>query len=134
MPSHFSILSSVGNTPLLDLRIDLKGYSYRILAKLEFMDPSGSIKDRIAKYIAEHAEANGALGPGYTVIEATSGNTGIALSMVAVSFVLIGHPGCSARVPNDMASLVALETGLRAGAPMRTKKRSQSSVGLVIRF
>jgi len=52
-------------------------------AKLEFMNPSGSVKDRIAKYMIEQGEKRGLLKPGYTIIEATSGNTGIALSMVA---------------------------------------------------
>jgi len=58
---------------------------YRVHAKLEFMNPSGSIKDRIAKYIVEHAEARGLLRPGHTIVEATSGNTGIALAMVAAA-------------------------------------------------
>ncbi len=54
-------------------------------AKLEFMNPSGSVKDRIAKYMIEQGERRGLLKPGYTIIEATSGNTGIALSMVAAA-------------------------------------------------
>lgn len=61
------------------------GRTYSIYAKLEFMNPSGSIKDRIAKYIVEQAEVKGLLKPGYTIVEATSGNTGIALSMVAAA-------------------------------------------------
>lgn len=70
-----SILDAIGDTPLL--AID------GVFAKLEFMNPSGSIKARIAQYMVEKAEAQGVLKPGDTIVEATSGNTGNALSMVA---------------------------------------------------
>ncbi len=71
-----SILSAIGQTPLVEIEPG-------IYAKLEFLNPSGSIKARIAKYMIEKAEANGALEPGMTIVEASSGNTGNALSMVA---------------------------------------------------
>ncbi|MGY0799835.1 PLP-dependent cysteine synthase family protein [Lysobacter sp. A286] len=70
-----SILDAVGDTPLLEVE--------GIYAKLEFLNPSGSIKARIAKYMIERAEQSGALKPGDTIVEATSGNTGNALAMVA---------------------------------------------------
>ena len=70
-----NVLDAVGNTPL----IGIEG----IYAKLEFLNPSGSIKARIAKYMVERAEQEGLLRPGDTIVEATSGNTGNALSMVA---------------------------------------------------
>ena len=70
-----SILDAIGDTPLLELD--------GIFAKLEFVNPSGSIKARIAAYMIEKAEAAGLLKPGDTIVEATSGNTGNALSMVA---------------------------------------------------
>ena len=70
-----SILDAIGDTPLLEID--------GIFAKLEFMNPSGSIKARIAQYMVEKAEAEGVLKPGDTIVEATSGNTGNALSMVA---------------------------------------------------
>lgn len=70
-----SILDAVGDTPLLELE--------GIFAKIEFVNPSGSIKARIAKYMIERAEQEGLLKPGDTIVEATSGNTGNALSMVA---------------------------------------------------
>ncbi|MGY3038957.1 cysteine synthase A [Rhodanobacter sp. TND4EL1] len=70
-----NILDAVGDTPLLEIE--------GIHAKLEFLNPSGSIKARIAKYMIERAEAEGLLKPGDTIVEATSGNTGNALSMVA---------------------------------------------------
>lgn len=72
-----SILSAVGDTPLLAIE--------GIYAKIEFLNPSGSIKARIAKYMIERAEAEGLLKPGDTIVEATSGNTGNALSMVAAA-------------------------------------------------
>src|SRR3989344_4585079 len=70
-----SLLDQIGNKPL----INLEG----VFVKLEHLNPSGSVKDRIAKYIVEKAEKIGQLKPGYTIIEATSGNTGIAFSLVA---------------------------------------------------
>lgn len=85
MSSHVSVLDCVGNTSMLKLDVQFQGQTYRLLAKPEFMNPSGSIKDRIAKYIVEQAEKRGLLKPGYTIVEATSGNTGIALSMVAAA-------------------------------------------------
>jgi len=72
-----SILDAVGDTPLLNIE--------GIYAKLEFLNPSGSIKARIAKYMIERAEQEGLLKPGDTIVEATSGNTGNALSMVAAA-------------------------------------------------
>jgi len=80
-----NICDFIGNTPLMRLRISHEGEDFEILAKLEFMNPSGSVKDRIAKYIVEQAERAGLLRKGYTIVEATSGNTGIALSMVAAA-------------------------------------------------
>ncbi len=71
-----SILENIGHTPLLELE---EG----IYAKAEFMNPSGSIKARMANYMIEKAEAEGLLKPGDTIVEATSGNTGNALSMIA---------------------------------------------------
>jgi cysteine synthase A len=70
-----SILDAIGNTPM----IEVEG----VYCKCEFLNPSGSIKDRIAKYMIERAEEEGLLSPGDTIVEATSGNTGNALSMVA---------------------------------------------------
>lgn len=70
-----TILDAIGNTPL----VNIEG----IWVKMEFMNPSGSIKARIAKYMIERAEAEGLLKPGDTIVEASSGNTGNAMSMVA---------------------------------------------------
>ena len=80
-----SVLDFVGNTPIMKLRIGWDGQNYETYSKLEFMNPSGSIKDRIAKYIIECAEQRGILKPDTMIVEATSGNTGIALAMVAAA-------------------------------------------------
>lgn len=74
-----SILDCIGNTPLLSLE---KHTGAKIFAKAEFLNPGGSIKDRIAKYMIEAAENSGALKKGMTIVEPTSGNTGIGLSLV----------------------------------------------------
>jgi cysteine synthase A len=78
-----SILDSVGNTPMMEMNIDYQGETWHFFGKMEFMNPTGSVKDRIAKYIVEQAEKRGELKPDSIIIEATSGNTGIGLSMVA---------------------------------------------------
>ena len=77
----------IGNTPLLELTHIEKEYGLKatILAKLEYFNPAGSVKDRIAKAILEDAEQSGALKPGATLIEPTSGNTGIGLASVAAA-------------------------------------------------
>lgn len=77
----------IGHTPLLELTHLEKNYhlSARILAKLEYFNPAGSVKDRAAKSIIEDAERTGKLQPGGTIIEPTSGNTGIGLAAVAAA-------------------------------------------------
>jgi cysteine synthase A len=76
-----SILEAVGNTPLIRLGTMSSG---NVFAKADFLNPGGSLKDRVAKNIIESAEKEGRLKPGMTIIEATSGNTGIGLSLVGV--------------------------------------------------
>lgn len=74
-----TLLESIGNTPIVRLDLPVKP---TVLAKLEFMNPSGSLKDRAALYMVEEAERLGKLKPGGTIVEATSGNQGIALAMI----------------------------------------------------
>lgn len=77
-----SILDFVGDTPMMRLSAEHDGGTWHFFAKLEFMNPTGSVKDRIARYIIERAEERGELRAGSVVVEATSGNTGIGLAMV----------------------------------------------------
>jgi cysteine synthase len=78
-----SILDRIGNTPLVPLARVTAGLPVPVLAKCEHMNPGGSIKDRIAKAIVDDAEARGLLRPGMTLVEATAGNTGMGLALVA---------------------------------------------------
>ena len=78
-----SLLELVGNTPMLRLSRFAEGFDLR--AKLEFLNPGGSVKDRIARSMIEEAEADGHLRPGGTIVEPTSGNTGIGLAAIAAT-------------------------------------------------
>ncbi len=83
MTTQPDILRQIGNTPLVRLQRLSPRPGVAIWAKLELANPSGSLKDRIALHMIEQAESRGELEPGMTIVEATSGNTGIALGMVA---------------------------------------------------
>ncbi len=77
------VLSAIGNTPLVELPRLRPAGGARLFAKLEMANPTGSVKDRVARSLIEAAEAEGLLSPGQTIIEPTSGNTGISLAMIA---------------------------------------------------
>lgn len=78
-----SIAQAVGNTPMVRLGRLGAGLAHTLLAKCEFMNPGGSVKDRISFYMVEQAEKEGSLRPGQLIVEATGGNTGIGLAMAA---------------------------------------------------
>ncbi len=85
MDAHESLLELIGNTPLVRLRTPGDGRSAAVYAKLEYLSVGGSVKDRIGLRMIERAEATGELRPGGTVVEATSGNTGAGLALVAAN-------------------------------------------------
>lgn len=131
-----SVLDCIGNTPLQELHLRTNGRDYQIYAKFEFMNPSGSVKDRIAKYIIEEAERKNLLKPGHTIVEATSGNTGIALSMVGAAKgykVLIVMPehmtGERVRLITNLGANLCLTPKADGfeGAVARAKKIANSS-------
>ena len=79
-----NVLQVIGNTPLVRLSHLTRGLRCQIVAKIEYLNPGGSVKDRIGQIIIEDAERKGLLKPGGTVVEATSGNTGVGLAMAAI--------------------------------------------------
>jgi len=102
-PATDDYLTTIGNTPMVKLTkmLPAEATARAVYVKLEMQNPGGSIKDRIAKNIVEAAEKSGALKPGMTVVEATSGNTGIGLAMVAAAK---GY-GCTIIMPQVPAML-----------------------------
>ncbi|WP_067182721.1 cystathionine beta-synthase [Microtetraspora niveoalba] len=83
MRVHDSLIELIGDTPLVRLRKVTAGLPAQVLAKVEYFNPGGSVKDRIALRMVEAAERSGALKPGGTIVEPTSGNTGVGLAIVA---------------------------------------------------
>src|SRR5512134_193054 len=119
-----SVLAAIGNTPLVELSRITRGLEGRILAKLEYLNPGFSKKDRIALQMIEEAEAEGKLEPGQTVVELTSGNTGTGLSIVCAvkgySFVAVMSKGNSterARMMRALGSEVILIDQLPDSVP-----------------
>lgn len=82
---HSAILDAIGNTPLVQLRRIVPRGSAKLFAKLEYTNPTGSMKDRVAKAMVEAAERDGRLRPGGTVVEYTAGTTGISLALVCAA-------------------------------------------------
>src|SRR3989442_2219362 len=80
---HDNILQVIGNTPMVRLNRVARGVRATILAKLEYLNPGGSVKDRIGITMLEAAENAGKIRPGGTIIEGTSGNTGMGLALAA---------------------------------------------------
>ena len=96
---HDNVLSCVGNTPIVRLNSVTHGLQSQLFAKLEMLNPGGSIKDRIALQIIADAEARGKLKPGDVIVEGTSGNTGAGLAMAGA---VKGYP-CVFVMPDSRA-------------------------------
>lgn len=86
MKVYRNALELIGNTPLIEIHSYSLARGVRLFAKLEFMNPGGSVKDRVGKALVEEALATGKLAPGGTLIEATAGNAGIGLAMAALHY------------------------------------------------
>src|SRR5262245_52917704 len=82
-PPAATVLDLIGNTPMVRLDRLAAGLSVPVFAKCEHLNPGGSVKDRIAVAIVDHEERSGRLRPGDTLVEATAGNTGVGLALVA---------------------------------------------------
>lgn len=91
MHTQRTVLEAIGNTPLIELRSVVPNGSARIIAKLESANPTGSMKDRLAKALVESAARDGRLAPGGTVVEYTAGTTGISLALVCSALGYKAH-------------------------------------------
>jgi cysteine synthase len=112
MTIHDDVLSAIGNTPLIKLRRASEMTGCTILGKAEFMNPGQSVKDRAARQIIREAEQRGEIGPGGLVVEATAGNTGIGLAVVANARgyrTLIVIPETQSQEKKDMLRLCGAE-------------------------
>ena len=115
-----SVVDLVGNTPLVRLNSvtrDLGPDAPLVLAKLEYLNPGGSVKDRIAVRMVDAAEASGALKPGGTIVEPTSGNTGIGLALVAQQRSYHCIFVCPDKVAEMKSWLVTVAQRLDASSP-----------------
>ena len=106
MRYYESVVDLIGNTPLVRLRRVTEGIAATVLAKVEYFNPGGSVKDRIALRMVEAAERSGELKPGGTIVEPTSGNTGVGLALVANlrGYRLICT--CADKIPKEKIALL----------------------------
>ena len=126
-----SVLDLIGNTPLVKLNHVTDGIAATVLVKLEYLNPGGSIKDRIAAKMIEEAERTGKLLPGGTIVEPTSGNTGVGLALVAQQkgyrciFVVPDKVGEDKRAVLQAygAEVVVTPTAVAAGQPAKLLRR-----------
>jgi cysteine synthase A len=135
--SATSLEEAIGNTPLVELSRFSRGAA-RIFAKLEWFNPGGSLKDRIARSMIADAERRGLLGPGGTIVEPTSGNTGVALAMIAavkgyrcVIVMPEGYGHVKARLMQGLGARVVRtpSEALMSGAIERARKITAETAG-----
>ncbi|KAE8912882.1 hypothetical protein PF005_g6445 [Phytophthora fragariae] len=124
-PGSVDLLASVGNTPLLELTTLSKLTGCRLLAKAEYANPSGSIKDRVAKSLILDAEERGLLKPGGTIIEATGGSTGVSLALLGASRgykTLLTMPDITAKEKVQMMKTMGAEVHILPTTSMSDKE------------
>jgi len=108
MNVHKSVLELIGNTPMVKLEKITQELDSHVLVKLEYLNPSGSLKDRIALEMINQAEEAGELNPGYTIIDASTGNTGIALSFVGIlkGYKVVIYQAVSGKVSTERTKMM----------------------------
>ena len=119
------MIDLIGNTPLIKLKYPSEITGCNIYGKAEFMNPGGSVKDRAAKAIIEHAEDNGFLKPGGTIVEGTAGNTGISLAMSGNSRgykTVIVLPETQSQEKKDLLRLCGADLRLVPAVPYKNPK------------
>jgi len=122
MDTRTGFVDLIGNTPLVRLRRASQETGCEILAKCEFMNPGGSVKDRAALYIVRDAETRGELGPGGVIVEGTAGNTGIGLALVGNALgyrTVIVMPETQSQEKKDMLRLCGAELRLVPAVPYK---------------
>jgi cysteine synthase A len=115
------IVGAIGNTPLLEIKSLSQKTGCRILAKAEFLNPSGSVKDRAAKFLIESAERQGKIAPRGTIVEPTGGNTGIGLALVSASKgyrTIFTMPSNTSREKVELMKILGAEAHVLESVPM----------------
>ncbi len=133
-----NVLQAIGNTPLVQLQKVVPSSSARVLVKLEWANPTGSMKDRMAKAVIEAAEASGRLQPGGTVVEYTGGSTGISLALVCAAkgypLKIVTSDAFSAEKIQTMQAFGAQITLIQSDNRQITEKMTKEMIGAARRM
>jgi cysteine synthase A len=132
IPGSKSVINAVGNTPLIELRNISPSNGARIVAKLESANPTGSMKDRMAKAVIESAEKKGFIKPGDTVVEYTAGTTGISLAFVCAALGYKFHAVFSDAFSNEKRITMKAFGGHITDVPSDQKKINEALIKQMI--
>lgn len=127
-----NVLNAIGNTPLVELRKVVSPGSARVLVKLEFANPTGSMKDRMAKAAIEAAEADGRLKPGGTVVEYTGGTTGVSLAFVCAAKGYKFHAVFSDAFSDEKRAMMKAFGGEVTDVPSQQKQITEKLIRAMI--
>lgn len=130
-----SVLELIGNTPMVKLNRLARGVNANVLVKLEYLNPTGSLKDRIALKMIEQAEKDGILNPGYTIVEASTGNTGISLSFVGSlkGYKVVIYETIPGKMGKERMKLIRIYGGeVKLVSPKFNRKKEKSISGAEI--